>query len=102
MQGAGEAARAGAYDQYVCFQLFTFDGHGSGVSRVSYPRRLKLCSLFEFFDQRRNNFEEVADDAVIRNLKNWRVLVFVDGGNGSRTFHSNHMLNRATDSQSQI
>ncbi len=28
MQGAGQAGGACAHDQYICFELFAFDGHG--------------------------------------------------------------------------
>src|SRR5579863_7907879 len=60
------------------------------------------CVFFDGFGERRNNLEEVADNAIIGDFKNWRILIFVDSHDAARAFHAHHVLNRATDPQRQI
>jgi hypothetical protein len=41
-------------------------------------KRLTAFALFNFFDQLRHHFEEIADDAKVRILENRRLGVFID------------------------
>src|ERR1700722_8460456 len=61
-----------------------------------------LRRLFELFNKRGNDFEEIADDAVIGNFEDGRVWVFINGGNRARSFHPHDMLNRAAYSQRKV
>src|SRR5882724_1627150 len=65
-------------------------------------RTVTLLCFLQLFCQRGHNLKNVTDHAVICDLKNRGVLVLVDGNDGARTLHSNHVLNRAADSQRQI
>jgi hypothetical protein len=58
--------------------------------------------VFEFFDEGGNDFEEIADDAVIGDFEDGRVLILVDGGDGARALHAHHMLDGAADAQREI
>src|SRR5438128_8863670 len=49
--------------------------------------RARRGLLFQGLDERRNDFEQVADDPVIGDLENWGVWVFIDGGNRARPLH---------------
>src|SRR5216684_7782722 len=61
-----------------------------------------LFCFFQSFCQRGHDLENIANHAIIGNLKNRRVLVFVDGHDGARAFHSHHVLDRAADAQRQV
>src|ERR1700745_2423875 len=61
-----------------------------------------LFCLLQLFRQRGHDFEDVADDAVIGNFEDGRVLVLVDSHDGSRALHPHYVLNRAADAQRQI
>ena len=67
-------------------------------------RRVRALRLgfFDFLDQRRNYFEQVADNAVIRHFKNRRVSVLINGDDGLCAFHADQVLDRAGDSHRQI
>src|ERR1700689_4352831 len=47
-----------------------------------------LVRLFQFFDKRGDDFEEVAYDAVVGYFEDWRVLIFIDGGDGAGAFQA--------------
>jgi hypothetical protein len=55
---------------------------GVGISKADTGVRL-LLGLFEFLDYGGNDFEEIADDSVIGDFEDGRVLVLVDGGDGA-------------------
>ncbi len=68
-------------------------------------RRLKpvhYLFLFQFFSKRGNDFEQIADDAVVGNFENRRVLVLVDRDDRARAFHSHDVLDGSADSQREI
>src|SRR4051812_7437512 len=61
---------------------------GRGVLRPNAPLR-----LFQGIDYRRNDLEQIADDAVVGDLEDGRVGIFVDGGDRLRAFHPDQVLN---------
>src|SRR6266478_2112783 len=67
----------------------------------SDPHRT-LLPFFQNFRQRGHNLEDVADHAIIGNLKNRRVLVLVDSHDGARAFHSHNVLDCPADAQRQV
>jgi hypothetical protein len=69
------------------------------------PRcRLWLSSLcpLQLFGQRGHDLENITDDAVIRDFEDRRVLIFIDGDDRARAFHSDYVLDRTADAQCQI
>src|ERR1700685_3167328 len=61
-----------------------------------------LLCFFEFFGECGDDFEEVADDAVVGYFEDGRVGVFVDRYDGARALHAHNVLDRAADSQREI
>src|SRR5207302_9373880 len=64
-----------------------------------------LCSrlnFLHFLNQRRNDVEQVADYAVIGDLEDRSLGVFVDGDDGARAFHAHDVLDGAADAERQI
>ena len=57
---------------------------------------------FDSLSQRRNNFEEIADDAVVGYLKDWRFGILVDRDNALRALHADEVLNRSRDADGEI
>jgi hypothetical protein len=55
-------------------------GRTKGASRAILA---SLVRLLKFFDERGDDFEEVADDAVVGYFEDGGVLVFVDCGDGA-------------------
>src|SRR5437762_6056743 len=52
-----------------------------------------LLGFFQSFGQGGHDFEDVADDAVIGDFEDGRVGILVDGDDGARALHADHMLN---------
>jgi hypothetical protein len=73
----------------VCGQGRPHDNR-AGARRYTLPLR-RLHRL----GQRRDHLKQIADDAVIGNLKDGRVGIFVDGHDTLRGFHADQVLNRA-------
>src|SRR5260370_21475426 len=63
---------------------------------------LSGLDFFQSFGEGGHDFEDVADDAVVRDFENWSVGILVDGHDGARAFHADDVLNRAADAQRQI
>src|ERR1700735_395300 len=61
-----------------------------------------VCRLLQFLDEGGDDFEEVADDAVVSHFKDGSVLVLVDCGDGARAFHADHVLDCSADSEREI
>src|SRR5207302_8423343 len=61
-----------------------------------------LLSLPQFFGEGGHDFEDVADDAVVRDLEDRGVLVFIDGDDGARALHADNVLNCAADAERKI
>jgi hypothetical protein len=51
--------------------------------------------FFNFFHQRWNHFEQIANDSVIRYLEDGRVGVLVNGHDGLGALHADQVLDRA-------
>ena len=58
--------------------------------------------FFERGGQGGHDFEDVADDAIVGDFKNWSVLVFVDRHDGARAFHAHDVLDCAADAEREI
>src|SRR5207237_8038832 len=58
--------------------------------------------FLHFLNQRRNDVEQVADYAVIGDLEDRSLGVFVDGDDGARALHAHNMLNGAADAERKI
>jgi len=101
VQGASETSRPSADDQDVRVQPLAFGAHTPILARKLLEDWLQLL-LFEGFGERRNEFENVSDDAVIGDLEYRRVLVLVDGHDGARTLHPHDVLDGAADAQREI
>ena len=56
----------------------------------------------EFLRQRRNDVEQIADDAVIGDLEDRCLRVFVDGDNDPRLAHAGQMLDGAANAAGNI
>ena len=63
---------------------------------------LIACRLLQGFGECGHYLKNVAHDAIIRNYKNWRVLVFVDRHNRACAFHPYYVLNRPTNPKCKI
>src|ERR1041385_306514 len=61
------------------------------------PRRSWL--RFQRLDHGGNDFEQVADDAVLGDLEDRRVGVLVDGDDGLTALHADQMLDGAGDAE---
>src|SRR6476646_10596955 len=64
-------------------------------------RRTSSLSL-ERLDHGGNDFEQVADDAVLGDLEDRRVGVLVDGDDGLAALHADQMLDGAGDAEREI
>src|SRR3546814_10209330 len=55
-----------------------------------------LCFVYsELLGQLRHDLEEIANQPEVRNLKNRRILILVDGDDGLGVLHAGKMLDRA-------
>src|SRR5215469_17372744 len=80
---------------YLCrFRHYGTNSHHS-VSR-------RLLRFLQLFGESGHDFENVCDHAVIGDLEDGRVLVFVYRHNRARALHADNVLNRAADSQGEI
>src|SRR4051812_960905 len=52
--------------------------------------------------ERRKDFEDVTDDAIVRDLEDGRFLVLVDGDDRPGGAHAGNMLDGATDSRGDV
>src|SRR5229473_6357778 len=59
-------------------------------------------ALLEFFGEGRDDFEQVADDSVVCDLENWRVLILVDRDNCARALHPHDVLDGSADSEREV
>ena len=65
---------------------------------VCWPRAQTLVVLLRLahrFGERRNYLEHIADDSVVRNFEDRRVLVLIDGDDRLRGAHACQMLYRS-------
>src|SRR3546814_20062456 len=54
------------------------------------------CFVYsELLGQLRHDLEEIANQTEVRNLKNRRILILVDGDDGLGVLHAGKMLDRA-------
>jgi len=70
--------------------------------RLIDSRTLRAFALFQLFDQLRDDFEQVADDAEVGVLEDRRIGVFVDGDDVLGGLHAREMLHRAGDADGEI
>src|SRR6188508_2294501 len=56
-----------------------------------------IACLFELGVELGQDREQIADQAVIRDLENWRIGILVDGDDHLGIFHARKMLDRARD-----
>src|SRR5215831_3633201 len=61
-----------------------------------------MSHFFGFGGQRRHDLEQIADDAVIGDLEDRSLGVFVDLHDGARAFHSDDVLDCAGDADGQV
>src|SRR5947199_3275042 len=64
-------------------------------------RRLGF-GFFQRFGEGGHDFEDIGDDAVVGDLKNWTLLVFVDRYDSARAFHADDMLDGAAYAEREI
>src|SRR5580692_7926955 len=98
---------AGSQDESHCSAIHNVKSKPKGA-----PARLPACGgqayatdlvrLFQFFDERGDDFEEVAYDAVVGYFEDWRVLIFIDGGDGAGAFHADYVLDGAANAEREI
>ena len=66
------------------------------------PYRSSRFRVFKFFDQGRDNFEEIAYDPIVCDFENRRILIFIDRDDCPRPFHSYDMLDGSADSKREV
>src|SRR6202042_1083197 len=66
--------------------LERFGQFGDRFSKHSFA--VLLFRRLHRLSQRRNHFEQIADDSVVGHLKNWRVRILVDGDDALRALHA--------------
>src|ERR1041384_2443946 len=59
-------------------------------------------NLAELGSELRHRFEQVGDEAVIRNLEDRRLFVLVDGDDDLAVFHAGEMLDGARDADRDV
>src|SRR5262245_52121884 len=65
-------------------------------------RTLGAFALFYLFDELRDDFEDVADDAEVGILKNRRFGILIDRDNELGSFHSGKVLHGTGDAAGDI
>src|SRR5215470_17237372 len=70
-------------------------------SKCPRPRRSSGSSAEQPFDLR-NDLEQVADETVIRDFKNRRLAVLIDGDDGARVLDAGEVLDRPGDSHRDV
>src|SRR5215469_16112840 len=73
-----------------------------GRHEVAPLRLATITSLLQLFGESGHDFENVCYHAVIGDLEDGRVLVFVYRHNRARALHADNVLNCAADSQGEI
>src|SRR5262249_41052778 len=95
---------AGMFDKFL--RECTENGRAPSTKRRSRTRtQTNARSLFRFlegFGEGGHNFEDIADDTVVSDFENRRVLIFVDRDNGAGALHADNMLDCAADTQRKI
>src|SRR5487761_1525987 len=71
-------------------------------SAMGCPRLCRAALFFERLVKRRNDFEQIADQAVIGHLEEWRFFVLVDRDDDLGIFHAGEMLDRARDADGDV
>src|SRR5262245_1004791 len=59
-------------------------------------------SCLDGLDDRRNDLEEIADDAVVGHFEDGRVGILVDRDDGAGALHADEVLDRAGDAEREI
>ena len=49
-----------------------------------------------------DDFEEIADDAVIRDLEDGRIFILIDGHDALRAFHADQVLDGSADADGEV
>ena len=65
-------------------------------------RGLRRLQVLQDFRQCRNNLKKIVNDAVVCDLEDRRLGVFINGDDAPRGLHSHQMLNRSRDAHSDI
>lgn len=92
------------------FSFIATHNHDKGHSSRIVPARmplsccatLRLQRLLELFGQKRHDFEQVADDAIVGNLEDRRFRILVNRDDDTRLAHAGHMLDRAADAAGDV
>src|SRR6185503_3547865 len=58
--------------------------------------------LLQLRDHRGDHFEQIANDAVVRDLENGRFGILVDRDDRARTLHPDEMLDGARDAEGDV
>src|SRR5581483_1986940 len=77
----------------------------SRLSRSIFSMGIRWRLLLHIFGssrQRRDDFKQVADDAVISDFKDRRLLVLVDRDNRARALHPDELLDRARNADGEV
>ena len=71
---------------------------------LSYLVDFRFCGfcLFVFFDEFRQDFVQVADDAEVGYIENGGSVVFVDGDDQAGFFHACQVLNGAGNTEGEV
>src|SRR6266550_9543128 len=70
--------------------------------RVPQSRRLSGFELADLLSEHRKNFEQIAHDAVISNVEDWRFRIFVDSDDRPGVLHADQMLNRSGNTDRDV
>src|SRR6266481_4385961 len=71
-------------------------------AKQSIQPLLRALGFFQGFGEGGHDFEDVADDAVIGDLENGGVRIFVDRHDGACVLHADDVLDRAADAERQV
>jgi hypothetical protein len=63
---------------------------------------LRAFAFFDFFDELRDDFEDVTDDAEVGILKNRRFGILIDRDDELGSFHARKVLHGAGDTAGDI
>ena len=87
MQGAAQPGWTGTYDQNIRLQLFALSGHAGNSIKQPFGKQTAVLSellrFLQLFSERRDDFEDVGDYAVVGDFEDGCVLVFVYRHNGA-------------------
>ena len=90
----------------VCDKLAGFRDNDEDLSKpnseykaCTTKQKVLLTSRLDCLGERRDDFHEIADNAVVGGFEDGRAGVFVDGYHALRAFDADQVLNSSGDAQ---